>query len=105
MLPPIQVRSNVEGLNSSADKSSFDGSGLIPNEVDPLEFGVPCGLISHGHLNQIITRYHILLDFICRVPNHDEYVSTLGPLEVTCYEEAFKVSLKILLHHFVALFL
>lgn len=46
----------------------------------------PCGLISEGHLNKIIFKYHILPYFIYRVPNHDEYVFTPSAFEVAFCE-------------------
>lgn len=97
MLPPIHCDF------SSFKESSYGNSELFLMKLTPSKVGIPCGLISSSRLGKIFSRYHISPN--CRVPNSNEFVSTLDPLEVTFCKEAFNVGLRILLHLFIARFL
>lgn len=80
LLPLVHNRSDES--NEESDCSSFGDNKLIPSEVNPPEVSVPRGLISTSRMRKIITRYHILPNFVCRVLDSNEYISTSGPLEV-----------------------
>lgn len=99
MLPPIHCGSFNSGVSSSGD------SELSSDETDPQKVSIPHGLIFSSHLGKIISWYHILLGFVYRVPNSDEFISTPSPLKVAFCEKAFKFRLRIPLHPFTARFL
>lgn len=84
-----------------SDVFTINNSDVRPTKDDPPVFGILRGIISKKRMNELVLRYRGLPSYICRVSHNDEDVSTLGPLEVSVFEESFRARLCFPIHPFI----
>lgn len=45
--------------------------------------------MSLDKMRELLSRYKIPFNYVCKISGDDEYISTPGPLEVAVFEETF----------------
>lgn len=91
--PVISVWSNDKG-GEAIGKADFDMSRVSNTDVGLLEddlliIGILQGTISIERMSELVLRYKVSPGYIYRIPTDDEYVSTLGHLEVGVCDKSF----------------
>lgn len=46
--------------------------------------------MSPERISKLMLKHGMPLDYVCRFPGNEEYISKLGSLEVAIYEESFR---------------
>lgn len=91
--PMVHIRSSGESrepikeVNLDVSSRSVGDIGLI--EDDPLIIQIPLRIMTLERMGELVSRYRIPLEFMCRIPNDGEYIFTPNPLEVVVCEETF----------------
>lgn len=68
--------------------SSASGNDARPKEDNPPMVRISWGIISSERMNVLVLKYRMPSNYVYRIPDDDEYVSTLGPLKVAMCEES-----------------
>lgn len=70
-------------------------------EDDPFIVSIPQGIISLERMGELMSRYEIPPEYVCRILSNDKYISTPDPLEVFVCEETFWIGIPLPLHPFI----
>lgn len=89
----IQVRSSGESpesvreINSNVFCRSKSERGLM--EDDPPIAGIPHGIMLSERIGELMLRYEIPSEYLCKILGNDKYISSPSPLKVAMCEETF----------------
>lgn len=95
----VDRESMGEARSSEMVTSSASDSGSTTS--DPPSIKVKQGNMNAERIEELVLRYGVPSNYICRIPSIDEYGSMPGPLEIGMCEEIFKVGFRILIHAFI----
>lgn len=86
---------------SKTEVSSTNDDDDGPTDGDPPPITFNRGSIIVERMDELVLRYSVPSNYVCRVPTINKYISTRGSLEISVYEETFLAGFQIPIHPFV----
>lgn len=94
------MASNLKSLGD-ADLDSSSGSDDGPTVDNPPLYRRLRGLIMEKQMADIVLRYGVPNEFVCRLPSDDKSISCASPIELFVCDETFKAGFCLLLNPFI----